>query len=66
MDPNKSAFYVVVAVLMIYLLIALSGTVYCGVAAWYGKDIDLCAKNRLGEFLASILAVALALYAGNK
>lgn len=66
MEPNKYAFVVVVVVLAVYLLIALAGTAYCGVAAWYGKDIDLCAKTRLGEFLASILAIALALYAGNK
>jgi hypothetical protein len=66
MDPKKSAFTVVVVVLAVYLLIALAGAGYCGVAAWYEKDIELCSKNRLGEFLTSILAVALALYAGKK
>lgn len=65
-DPKKYAFYLVAAVISVYLIIALGGVIFCGFGAWYGKQLDGCQDTRLGEFLASILAVALALYGARK
>ena len=66
-NPKQSAFWLIVAVIAVQLIVVLAGVSACIYAGLHlGMNTQGCDNGRFGEVLAGALAVGLALYGVSK